>query len=336
MLEMTNDTGNQVRSSLIRSPQARLHSLRALPCNAVLLACCTAIVSSPPAQAHAQFTDPRTYNNSPVGLNQLELAYAYARANASLDTSLIIEGAHLNLNQGTISYTRYFGLFHRLAWVEPSLPIAVLNGSVTGTTISGATTGAGDSSYQVAMLVKGGPALSVKQFADFKPRTALGGSVTITAPTGQYKPDKILNLGADRWSFKPELALSCPFGAQEKWEADLYANSYFFTDNYSYRGVQLLRQEPLAGLEAHLSYSLLDSLWISLDTRYSFRGDTLVDGVNQHNPQKNFLLGSEVNMSLNARNSLVIVLGKALVHENGPAVSAISVKYDYTWGKGYK
>jgi hypothetical protein len=185
------------------------------------------------------------------------------------------------------------------------------------------------------MLLKGGPALSVGQFADYKPTTTVGISLTITAPTGQYDPNKLLNLGSDRWSFKPEIALSHPFGPEQKWLLDAYANAYFFTDNTSYHGVQILRQEPLPGIEGHLSYSLINSLWASFDTRYSFRGSTLVNGENQNNSQQNFILGSEVNVSLNRRSSLVFEFDKALVHNNGPALTGIAVKYNFAWGKGY-
>ena len=59
-----------------------------------------------PTHACAQFTDPRNYQNSPVGINQLELAYAYVRSNTSIDTSFIVSGAKFNLNQGLIDYTR--------------------------------------------------------------------------------------------------------------------------------------------------------------------------------------------------------------------------------------
>ena len=302
-----------------------------------LLLTCFALASViVPHWAYAQFTDPRTYNNTPVGLNQLELAYTYVHANSSLDTSLIVTGAKLNVHQGTIDYTRYFGLLHRLMWVEATFPIAGLGGSVTGTNLQGSTAGAGDSSYQVAMLLKGGQALTAAQFENYKPSTTLGASFTITAPTGLYHPNKVLNLGSDRWSFKPEFGLAHPFGAEQKWEFDGYANIYFFTDNSSYRGSEILRQDPLPGVEGHISYSFNDSLWASFDTRYSFRGTTLVNGVDQNNPQQNVLLGSEVNLSLNARNSLVFEFAKALVHNNGPAVVGFSVRYDHIWGKGYK
>jgi hypothetical protein len=304
-------------------------------CKRLLFVCLTLVVLRTPDQVYAQFTDPHTYDNTPVGTNQIEFAYSYALANASIDNSLIVAGARFNLNQGTITYTRYFGLVHRLVWVEASIPLAGLNGSVSGTNIHGSATGTGDSSYAVAALLKGGPTLSVAQFADYKPFTTVGVSLTITAPTGQYSPNKILNLGSDRWSFKPEIAVSHPFGPEQKWEVEAYANSYFFTDNTSYQGREILRQQALPGIEGHISYSFIDSLWVSLDTRYSFRGSTFINGVSQNNAQQNFSLGSELNISLNPRNSLVFEFDKSLVHRNGPALSGIAVKYNYSWGKGY-
>lgn len=297
---------------------------------------CLLVSAIRPHDACAQFTDAHTYDNTPVGLNQIELSYSYLRANSSIDTSLVIVGAHLNLNQGMISYTRYFGLANRLMWVTAGVPLAGLSGSVAGTNISGSVSGAGDSSYQFGALLKGGPALSVSQFENYKPTTVLGVSFTVTAPTGLFRANKILNLGSDRWSFKPEIALSHPFGSEQKWQVDAYANAYFYTDNTSYHGKEILRQEPLPGLEGHISYAFTGKLWASLDTRYSFRANTIVDGVDQANPQENFILGSEINLSVNSRNSLLFEFAKALVHQNGPAIVGFAVKYDYTWGKGYR
>jgi hypothetical protein len=301
--------------------------------NRLLLGCVAGAMLYIPIRACAQFTDPRNYENTPVGTNQIELGYAYVHSNASLDTSLIVAGAKFNVNQGIIDYTRYFGLLHRLTWVEAGVPVAGLSGSISGTKRQGSTTGAGDSSYAIGMLLKGGPALSVAQLENNEPTTILGMSFTITAPTGSYNSGKILNLGSDRWSFKPEIALSHPFGPARKWVADGYANIYFYTDNTSYHGTEILRQQPLPGFEGHISYSFTDNLWASFDTRYSFRASTSVDGVSQNNPQRNFVLGSEVNVALNPKNSLVFEFAKALVHSNGPAAVGFSVRYDYTWGR---
>ena len=115
----------------------------------LLFVCFAMAVLRFPVQVFAQFTDPRTYDNSPVGINQLELSYAYAHANASIDTSLIVPGAKFDLNQGTIDYTRYFGFVRRLMWVKGSIPLASLAGSVTGNKISGSVTGTGDSAAKL-------------------------------------------------------------------------------------------------------------------------------------------------------------------------------------------
>jgi len=305
-------------------------------CKRLLFVCFTLAVLRAPDQLYAQFTDPHNYDNTPVGVNQLELAYAYAHSDASIDTSLIVAGAKFNLNQGIIDYTRYFGFIHRLAWVEATLPLAGLGGSITGTNISGSTTGAGDSSYQVAVLLKGGPALSVAQFANYQPTTTVGVSLTITAPTGLYSPNKLLNLGSNRWSFNPQFAVSHPFGPEQKWQFDAYANAAFYSHNTSYQGAKILRQQQLPGLEGHISYSFIDRLWVSLDTRYSFGGGTFVNGVNQNNAQQNFILGSEVNLSVNHQNSFVFAFAKPVVHQNGPSITGFAVKYNYIWGKGYR
>jgi hypothetical protein len=302
----------------------------------LLLACLAAAFLRLPGQARAQFTDPHNYDNTPVGTNQVELAYTYARSNVSIDTGLVIAGAKLSVNAGTIDYSRYFGVANHLMWVNGAVPIADLSGSVTGTNISGSITGAADSSYQVAALLRGGPALSVAEFDSYKPETIVGVSFSVAAPSGQYNGNKILNLGSDRWLLRPEIALSYPFGPGKEWQLDTYANCEFYTDNVSYRGTKVLSAQPLPGFEGHISYSFSDKLWASLDTRYSLRGDTSINGANQNDSQQNFIVGSEVNLALNSQHSLVFEFGKAVVHRNGTAYTGFTVKYDFVWGKGYK
>ncbi len=56
------------------------------------------------------------------------------------------------------------------------------------------------------------PALSVKEFADYRQDLIVGASLQVTAPLGQYDNSKMLNLGTNRWSFKPELGISKALG----------------------------------------------------------------------------------------------------------------------------
>ena len=289
-----------------------------------------------PRALYAQFTDARTYSEGSAGLNSLEFTYAYVRGNASIDTSLVVGSENLNLNKGTFSYTHNFSMFGQMAWVTANVPFASLEGSVAASNASGSTSGMGDSSLELAVLLKGGPALSAAQLATYQRTTIVGTSLTVTAPTGKYDGNKVLNLGSHRWSFKPELGVSYPIGTEQKWELDGYINAYFFTDNTSFQGMEILHQEPLPGLEAHLSYNVTPSLWMSLDTRYAFRGETVVDGVEQNNSQENLTLGAEASWAPNSHNSLDFVFAKALVHRNAPAFTGVSVSYVYSWGHDYR
>ena len=289
-----------------------------------------------PRFACGQFTDPRTYANTPADLNQLELDYAHATSNASIDTSLVISGAHLDLNQATASYTRTFGVLSSLAWIKASVPFASVSGHVSGTSLSHSVAGGADASLEIAALLVGAPALSAAEFETYQRTTTIGVSLVVTGPSGEYDPNKVVNLGSDRWSFKPQIGVSYPFGPEQKWVADGNLYAYFFTDNTAYHGKEILSQRPLPGLEAHISYDVTPNFWASLDSNYCFRGNTVVDGVGQNDAQRNLTVGAEASWAVNSRNSIALVFAKAIVHENAPAYTGVSLKYFYSWGRGYK
>lgn len=289
-----------------------------------------------PSMLYAQFTDPRTYTLAPVGINQLELDYDHASADSSLDSSLEVVGAHVELDAAAVFYTRTFGMLGQLAWVKLAVPFASVRGSVTGTTFSRSITGAGDSSLQFTTLVAGGKAMSEKDFQSYTPSTTLALSLTITAPTGKYDADRLLNLGSNRWSFKPELAVSHPFGSDQSWEVDGYLNAYLFTDNTEYHGTEILRQQPLPGVELHLSHELTPALWASVDLRYAFRGDTIVEDSDQNDAQQLLVAGAEASWSPAANHTLVFLLAKSLVYRNAPSASLVGLKYAYQWGAATK
>jgi len=289
-----------------------------------------------PGFSYGQFTDPRTYTPGTVGVNDFEFDYTYARQNGSIDTSLVVGSAILELNKGDLSYTHNFSLLGQFAWVNATVPYAFVSGSVAESNISGSTNGPGDSSLELAGILMGGKALSAPELTTHEQTTSVGVSLTVTVPTGEYNADRVLNLGTHRWSFKPEIGVCYPFGPEQKWEIDGYINALFFTDNTAYRGVELLRQEPLPGVEGHISYTVTPSFWASLDTRYAFRGETVVDGLAQNNSQQGFIVGTEVHWSPNSHNSLTLVFARALVHTNAPDYSGVVLKYVYSWGKDYQ
>ncbi len=92
---------------------------------------------------------------------------------------------------------------------------------------------------------------------DPKSKTWFGFTPFITMPLGEYDKDKGLNLGNNRWAFKPEFGFVKGFG---KFFLDLTANCEFYTDNDDYSSASLtFEQDPLYTFETHLSYNVTDS-----------------------------------------------------------------------------
>ena len=74
--------------------------------------------------------------------------------------------------------------------------------------------------------------MNAAEFKDYKQKTNIGASVVVLAPLGQYDPARLLNIGTNRWSVKPEIGISERFG---RWYLDLYAGTWIFTANDSFR-----------------------------------------------------------------------------------------------------
>ena len=208
----------------------------------------------------AQQLEPRAYSLSPVGTNFLGTAYFYSSGGAVLDPSVPIENIQARVHTAVPFYGRTFGLFGRLANVSIIAPFAyaVVEGDVQEARKSVDRTGFGDPAVRLAVNLIGGPALTPQEFRAFKPETTLGASITVIAPFGQYDSAKLINLGTNRWAFRPELGLSCPAGP---WDFELYAGVWLFTANNDFFGGQVRRQDPLVSLQTHIVYTIRPRMW---------------------------------------------------------------------------
>ena len=86
-----------------------------------------------------------------------------------------------------------------------------------------------DPRFRVSVNLIGAPALSVKDFANYRQDLIVGVSLQVSAPVGQYDNSKLLNLGNNRWSFRPELGISkaCrPVDVRTRSQRDLLHRQY--------------------------------------------------------------------------------------------------------------
>jgi hypothetical protein len=185
------------------------------------------------------------------------------------------------------------------------VPIAsgAVAGEVQGVAQRQPLTGLADPRFKFSIGLHGAPALTLSEFAR-APRRGLvvGAGLTVAAPWGQYKPTQLVNLGYNRWGFKPEIAASRQVG---RWTSDGILGVWLFTENRSYYpGSAVRRQDPVATWQGHVSYALAHRSWIAFDGTWFAGGQTRVDPSLNPDEQRNSRLGATLSVPLSSRQSL--------------------------------
>ena len=86
---------------------------------------------------------------------------------------------------------------------------------------------------------------------DYQQDLIIGASLQV-APTGAVRLEQIVNIGTNRWSFKPEVGVSKAIGP---WTLEMQAAATFFTDNNDFFGGSTRSQDPMYSLQGHVIYS---------------------------------------------------------------------------------
>ncbi|MGA9338178.1 MAG: transporter, partial [Pseudolabrys sp.] len=74
------------------------------------------------ANAKAQDAEPRSYTNTPVGLNFLIAGYLYTQGKIAFDPELSIADAKFQSHTGALAYVRTLDVFGKSAKFDVILP----------------------------------------------------------------------------------------------------------------------------------------------------------------------------------------------------------------------
>jgi hypothetical protein len=297
----------------------------------VALGLAAALVS---VEAKAQDAEPRSYSNTPVGLNFLIAGYAYSQGKLAFDPSLAAADAQFHSHAGALAYVRSFGLFGQSAKADVILPYSTFSahGTVAGLPREREMNGFLDPRFRVSVNLFGAPALSTKEFASYKQDLIVGVSLQVSTPLGQYDDSKLLNLGSNRWSFRPELGISKAWG---KWTFEIAPSVTFFTDNPDFFNGNRFAQAPLYLVRGSVIRNFDSGAWISLDGTY-FRGArTTLNGVPGDNEQENMRAGLTVSLPINRQNSIKLNASTGIYTRTGSEFSIVGMAWQYRWGEGY-
>jgi hypothetical protein len=299
--------------------------------SAVLAAC-------PHHGLRAQDLAPRAYVITPIHSNAVTLTYSFSAGDVFFNNALPVRDATGIIHVPLFTYFHSLNFFGRTANFTAALPYGVghFQGTVMDNVAKPYRSGLLDSSFRFSVNLIGGPSMSVKEFQSWQQKTILGVSLRVVAPTGQYDPTKLLNNGANRWGFKPELGYSRRWG---HWVLDGYAGGWFFTTNPEYFShnayfpdTQTLSQSPIGSLEGHLSHDFKPRLWVSLDGNFWYGGSTSRSGIeNPQTLQSNSRIGVTASVPLSKHQSVKVSYSNGAYVTFGGNFRNVSVAWQYSW-----
>jgi hypothetical protein len=256
-----------------------------------------------PSAVRAQELDPRTYAANPVGAAFALAAFRYSHGDVLFDPTLPFSDVTADLYSVSGGFGGTFALFTRTASAALIVPYAwgTVKGKVAEQLDSIERSGFADARLRFAVNLVGGKALRLPEFVQRRPETIVGTSVTVGLPTGEYFPDKLINLGTNRWAFKPEVGVSQPLG---KWTLELYGGCWFFTPNSSFFGGQVRQERPLISLQSHVGYTFKSRLWVTGNATFYSGGRTVVAGQPAAERQESTRLGLTASLPVGQINSV--------------------------------
>lgn len=285
----------------------------------------------------SQDLDPRAYVMVPTRASILVSGFAFSKGGVLTDPSIPFVNVKASIQTLNIGYTRSFNLLGKTAtafavfpysWTKAS---ADLNGQRENINRSGFV----DMRLRISVLLLGAPATPIEKFASVKHKPILGSSLTVILPTGQYFSDKLLNLGTNRWSFKPELAYSYPI--RKNWLFDVYAGLWLFTPNKQFfTGKSVRTQQPMGAFQAHLSYNINPKMWLAFDATYYTGGKSTVDNFINDDRHDNTRIGATFVFPVMKRSFIKLAASTGAVVRVGENFNTISIGWQTIWIKEKK
>lgn len=285
------------------------------------------------SQAGAQELEPRAYANAPVGLNFLIGGYTYIEGGIATDPSGPIENAELSVHGPVLGYARILDVAGKSAKVDIVVPYGFLEGSadVAGEPREREISGLWDPKVRFSINLLGAPALSASEFATYRQKWIVGASVQVGLPVGQYDDTRVVNLGNNRWSIKPEVGVSRALG---RWSFELAAGATIYTDNDDYPGDRTREQEPVYSMQGHVIYNFPSRIWLAVNATFYEGGATTIDGARASDRLRSSRAGATLSLPINKRNSLKLYAHTGVSVRTGTDFDALGAAWQYRWGGG--
>jgi hypothetical protein len=229
----------------------------------------------------AQELEPRRWGHLPLGANFAGIGYIRTEGDIALDPVLRLTDVEVEMDTAAVKYIRTFECFGKSARFDlvQAYQDGSWNGLLAGDPASADRSGFSDTSLRFAINLVGAPPLEGEEFVQYRAErecdTIVGAGLIVTLPTGEYFSDKLINLGENRYSIRPQVGFVHERG---KWSFEFTGATWFFAENDNFFGGKELEQEPLVTLQGHVVHTFRPGLWLGASLGYDFGGQSTIDG----------------------------------------------------------
>ena len=285
------------------------------------------------AVAQAQEIEPRAFSNAPLGMNFVIAGYAYTQGAVPFDASLPVKNAQLKTSNAVLAYARVFDVWGQSGKFDAIVPYTGLSGTaeVAGQPFERNVTGFADPRFRLSVNLYGAPALTLREFRNYEQDLIIGASLQVSMPASQYDSSRVVNIGTNRWSFRPEVGISKAVGP---WTLEFQAAATLFTDNRDFYGGHTRSQDPIYSLQGHVIYGFRSGVWASLDATTFAGGRTTLNGVRGDDRQQNWRVGGTLAFPVDVRRSIKIYASSGVSARTDNNYDLIGIAWQYRWGGG--
>ena len=268
-------------------------------------------------QAHGQDVEPRRWTPLPVGISVIGAGYLYSTGDIAFDPVLSIEDATVDMHTVILSYAHTFALFGRSARFDAIVPLqhGTWKGLLEGAPASVTRDGLADPFFRLSINLIGAPAEGMDEFkkrAAAQPvNTVVGVAIAASVPLGDYYEDRLLNLGQNRYVIRPQIGVLHTRG---KWSYELTGSTYFYSDNNDFFGGNVLEQDPLYALQAHVVRVFKPGLWASLSVAHGWSGENTVNNAPKNDDKSNALAAFSVGFPITQSHGVKLVYVRSRTH----------------------
>jgi hypothetical protein len=283
--------------------------------------------------APAQEIEPRAYSNAPVGVNFLIVGAAATKGALAFESALPLTNAQIKTSNLVLAYARALDIAGMSGKIDFVTSYAKLAGTAdfAGQPMQRDIAGFANPAVRLSVNLFGAPALQLRDFGNYRQDLILGTSLRVFAPWSQYDPGRLINIGTNRWAFKPEIGIS---KALDRWTLEGQAAVTFYTDNTDFFGGHTRAQAPLYSLQGHVIYSFPSGIWASLDATYFTGGRTTLDGTVNADLQRNWRGGATLAIPVDRRSSVKFYASSGVSARTGNNFDLLGLAWQYRWGGG--